>query len=129
MDFIRPSRKLSMENRHRFAFSGIYSYETIGEGMPVVSTGKEIMPTMAHHLTLEGRNQLSISGVTEAVSFDEAVAMLETAQGTLIIRGSALHVEQLNLEAGEVRLSGQVDSLTYEESAKTQGSFLQRLFR
>ena len=37
--------------------------------------------------------------------------------------------EQLNLEAGEVRLSGQVDSLSYEESAKTQGSFLQRLFR
>ena len=87
------------------------------------------MPARSHRLTLEGRNQLSVSGVTEAVSFDEALAVLETAQGTLIIRGASLHVEQLNLEAGEVRLSGQVDSLCYEESAKTQGSFLQRLFR
>ncbi len=95
----------------------------------MVTAGKEVVPVMAHRLTLEGRNQLSLSGVTEAVSFDEAVAVLETAQGTLIIRGAGLHVEQLNLEAGEVRLSGQVDSLTYEESAKTQGSFLQRLFR
>ena len=95
----------------------------------MVTTGKEIIPAMTHRLALEGRSQLSLSGVTEAVSFDEAVAVLETAQGTLIIRGAGLHVEQLNLEAGEVRLSGQVDSLTYEESAKTQGSFLQRLFR
>ena len=95
----------------------------------MVTTGKEIIPAMTHRLALEGRSQLSLSGVTEAVSFDEAAAVLETAQGTLIVRGANLHVEQLNLEAGEVRLSGQVDSLTYEESAKTQGSFLQRLFR
>ena len=95
----------------------------------MVTTSKEIIPAMAHRLTLEGRNLLSVSGVTEAVSFVEALAVLETAQGTLIIRGASLHVEQLNLEAGEVRLSGQVDSLSYEESAKTQGSFLQRLFR
>ena len=65
----------------------------------MVTTGKEIIPAMAHRLTLEGRNQLSVSGVTEAVSFDEALAVLETAQGTLIIRGASLHVEQLNLEA------------------------------
>ena len=129
MDFIPPSRKLSPENRHRSVSSGIYFYETIREGTPVVSTGKELMQTMAHRLTLDGRSRLSISGVTEAVSFDETVAVLETDQGTLIIRGADLHVEQLNLEAGDVRLSGQVDSLTYEESAKTQGSFLQRLFR
>ena len=94
----------------------------------MVTTGKEIIPAMTHRLALEGRNQLSLSGVTEAVSFDEAAAVLETAQGTLIIRGADLHVEQLNLEAGEVRLSGQVDSLTYESDAR-EGGFLSRLFR
>ena len=46
----------------------------------MVTTSKEIIPAMAHRLTLEGRNQLSVSGVTEAVSFDEALAVLETAQ-------------------------------------------------
>ncbi len=84
---------------------------------------------LGHKLTLEGRNKLSISGVTDAESFDETVAVLETARGTLIVRGGNLHVEQLNLEAGEVRLTGEVDSLSYEESRQTQGSFLQRLFR
>jgi hypothetical protein len=37
-------------------------------------------------------------------------------------------VEQLDLEAGLVRLSGEVDSLSYEERATKEG-FLQRLFR
>ena len=89
----------------------------------MVTAGKELTQAVSHRLVLEGRNMLSITGVTDAVSFDEAAAVLETAGGTLIIRGAELHVEQLNLEAGEVRLSGRVDSLVYEENTKTQGGF------
>lgn len=85
--------------------------------------------SLGHRLTLESRNKLSLTGVTDVGSFDETVAVLETGRGTLIVRGRNLHVEQLNLEAGEVRLTGEVDSLAYEESRQTQGSFLQRLFR
>lgn len=84
---------------------------------------------VGHRLTMEGRNHLAVTGVTDVMSFDEQAAVLDTSRGTLIIRGDALHVEQLNLEAGEVRLTGQVDSLTYQESAATQGGFLSRLFR
>ena len=84
---------------------------------------------LGHRLALENRNKLSVSGVTDMGSFDETAAVMETAMGTLIIRGENLHVEKLNLDAGEVTLSGQVSSLVYEENAKTQGSFLQRLFR
>lgn len=82
-----------------------------------------------HRLTLEGRNKLSVTGVTDVESFDETAAVLETSQGTLILRGQDLHVEQLNLGSGEVKITGEVDSMIYEESAKTQGSFLARLFR
>lgn len=85
--------------------------------------------SLGHRLTLESRNKLSLTGVTDVGSFDETAAVLETGRGTLIVRGRNLHVEQLNLEAGEVRLTGEVDSLAYEESRQTQGSFLQRLFR
>ncbi len=95
----------------------------------MVTPGKEIAPPETHTLTLEGRGRLEITGVTEAQSFDETAAVLETAKGTLIVRGQELHVEQLDLEAGRVRLVGRVDSLGYEESPGTGGSFLQRLFR
>ncbi len=84
---------------------------------------------LGHSLTLEGRNRLSLTGITDAQSFDETAAVLETAQGTLVVRGRNLHVDRLDLEAGAVRLSGEVDSLSYEENRQSQGSFLQRLFR
>lgn len=90
---------------------------------------EETALSLGHRLSLEGRNKLSVSGVTDAESFDETAAVLETSRGTLIVRGRELHVEQLDLEAGEVRLSGEVDSLTYEENRQSQGGFLQRLFR
>ena len=82
-----------------------------------------------HRLTLEGRNQLSVTGVSDVESFDETAAILETSRGTLVLRGRELHMEQLNLGSGEVRLTGEIDSMVYEESLHTQGSFLSRLFR
>ena len=82
-----------------------------------------------HALSLEGRKKLAVSGVMDVVSFDEGAAALETSQGTLILRGRELHVEQLDLEAGRIRISGEVDSLVYEENRQTRESFLSRLFR
>ena len=84
---------------------------------------------MNHALSLEGRKKLAVSGVMDVVSFDEGAAALETSQGTLILRGRELHVEQLDLEAGRIRISGEVDSLVYEENRQTRESFLTRLFR
>ena len=55
----------------------------------MVTAGKELTQAVSHRLVLEGRNMLSITGVTDAVSFDEAAAVLETAGGTLIIRGAS----------------------------------------
>ena len=82
-----------------------------------------------HRLLLEGRDRLSVTGVLDVESFDESAAVLETSRGSMILRGQGFHVEELNLGAGEVRISGQVDSIQYEENNRTQGSFISRLFR
>lgn len=82
----------------------------------------------AHKLTLDGRGRLSISGVNDVESFDEQMVVLSTSRGTLVIRGEQLHLEMLSLEGGEVRMEGQVDSLTYETDVR-EGGFLSRLFR
>ncbi len=82
----------------------------------------------AHKLTLDGRGRLSVSGVNDVESFDEQTVVLSTARGTLVIRGEQLHLEMLSLEGGEVRLDGQVDSLSYESDPR-EGGFLSRLFR
>ncbi|MFQ7854831.1 MAG: YabP/YqfC family sporulation protein [Flavonifractor plautii] len=47
----------------------------------------------AHHIILEEREQLSVSGVEEVESFDENTIVMLTNRGTLIVRGGAAHRE------------------------------------
>ena len=84
----------------------------------------------AHHILLEGREQLTVSGVEEVESFDENTIVMHTSQGTLIIRGENLHIEKLSLDGGDLKVEGDVDSLTYEDGrGEKSGGFFSRLFR
>lgn len=83
---------------------------------------------LPHKLTLDGRSRLNLSGVTEVESFDEGMVVLHTTRGTLVVRGSGLHLQMLSLDGGQVHVDGTVDSLTYEDSARDAGGFFSRLF-
>ncbi|MBO5198320.1 MAG: sporulation protein YabP [Lachnospiraceae bacterium] len=86
----------------------------------------------SHKIELLSRKTAMLTGVKDVSSFDEKEILLETVQGTLIIRGAELHVNRLNLEKGEVDVDGRVDSMTYIEQKdlkKSGESFLTRLFR
>ncbi len=82
---------------------------------------------MPHNVILEGRARMSLSGVIEVESFDEAEVSLHTTRGLLVIRGSGLHVERLCLETGELQIEGVVNSLQYLEDER--GGFFARLFK
>ena len=87
-------------------------------------------PDVAHHVILEDRQQLSVSGVEEVESFDENTIVMYTSRGTLVIRGEGLHIEQLSLDGGDLKVEGAIDALAYEDSGRDRGgSFLARLFR
>lgn len=87
----------------------------------------EELQVMSHHLLLEDREHLTVSGVEEVESFDENVIVMDTAQGTLIIRGEGLHIEKLSLDGGDLKVEGMVESLVYEENRRTKGGFFSRL--
>lgn len=81
-----------------------------------------------HHLILEDRERLTISGVEEVESFDENTILLTTAQGALEIQGEGLHIEKLSLDGGDLRVEGRVHALLYEsEAGRRGGGFLSRL--
>lgn len=84
---------------------------------------------MPHHVVMEGRNHLSVSGVEEVESFDEETIVMGTIKGTLVVRGQGLHIEKLSLDGGDLKVEGTVDSLTYEEDGREKGGFLARLLR
>ena len=81
-----------------------------------------------HSVSMDDRCRLSVTGVDDVESFDEATIIMNTSQGNLIVRGSGLHMEKMSLETGEVLLSGRVDSLDYEDTPEARG-FFARLFR
>ena len=80
-----------------------------------------------NHVILEGRERLSVSGVEEVERFDEESVVMETSQGTLIVSGQGLHIEQLSLDGGELRVEGTIDALSYEDGRRERGGFFSRL--
>lgn len=90
-------------------------------------TQTPIQAEAPHRLTLEGRKRLTISGVTEVVSFDDTTVLLKTTQGTLFIHGAHLTLRTLTLENGQVAVDGTVNALQYE-AQREQGGFWRRLF-
>lgn len=83
---------------------------------------------MPHTVILEGREKLSISGVVDVQSFDEEQVLLETVRGMLVVRGQGLHVERLQLEAGELIVEGEIGLIEYDDSVQPRGGLLKRLF-
>ena len=86
---------------------------------------KEIL--LPHKLTLNERSSLTMTGVTEVVSFDDSAVILRTSLGNLVIQGSQLKLKTLLPEGGQVVVSGKISALTYEEP-RIRGSFWRRLF-
>lgn len=84
---------------------------------------------MPHHVVLEGRSSLTVSGVEEVESFDENTIVMVTVKGTLVVRGDSLHIEKLSLDGGDLKVEGTVDSITYEDDGREKGGFLARLLR
>ena len=80
------------------------------------------------NIILEGRENLSISGVLDVQSFDEEQVLLETVRGMVLVRGQGLHVERLQLEAGELIVEGEIGLIEYDDSVQPRGSWFKRLF-
>ena len=83
---------------------------------------EQVLP---HKLRLDQRKNLTMTGVTEVVSFDENTVVLKTGLGMLVVQGQQLQLKTLTLDGGNVAVEGQINSLTYEQIR--QGGWLGRL--
>lgn len=89
---------------------------------------KTILP---HRLTLDNRQEGTVTGVRDVHSFHEGEILLDTEAGKLSIRGEKLHVKRLNLEKGEADIQGKVNSFAYlsKNTENKEESLLKRMFR
>jgi len=88
-------------------------------------------PSSRHSLNIDKRESVAVTGVIDVISFDEESVICESEMGVIVIRGVNLHVNRINLESGELAVSGEIDGVTYENpsgGARTK-SLLGRLFK
>lgn len=83
---------------------------------------------LPHKLILNERNNLSVSGVSEVVSFDDTAVVMRTGMGVLTVHGQQLQLKNLSLDGGMVAVEGNVAALIYEEPRQDRG-FWGRFFR
>ena len=81
---------------------------------------------LPHKLTLNERKNLTMTGVSEVISFDEGSVVLRTGLGTLVVHGKDLQLKTLSPEGGQVTVIGTVAALIYEEPRSN--GFFRRLF-
>lgn len=83
------------------------------------------------NLVLDSRKRLTLTGVIEVLSFDEAKILLNTCLGMLTIRGEGLKMNKLDVQNGDVIIVGHIASLVYtgNEVKKSKESILVRLFK
>ena len=74
-------------------------------------------------ITLSDRKKLTVSGVSEVLSFDEEQVEMETVQGKLLVHGRQLRLKNLKPEGGQLEITGVVEALIYEEPRRKTGLF------
>lgn len=81
-----------------------------------------------HTLMLDNRRKLVLTGAVDVNGFNEETVSVKTTAGTLIIKGSGLHIDKLNLETGDVTVDGTVNSMQYIGGDSSRSRF-SKLFR
>ena len=75
---------------------------------------QEIKPVRAAHmLTLEGRTRAKLTGVVAVSCFHDREVVLETSEGEVAILGERLHIGRLNLEDGQLDVTGEIAGVEY----------------
>ena len=76
---------------------------------------------------LQNREELSVSGVSDVIGFDDETVVADTLFGRLTIKGNNLKVQSFAVETGSIFIKGEIAALVYT-SVGTKKSGFKRLF-
>lgn len=80
-----------------------------------------------HTLSMENRESLSLTGVNDVESFNEEEIQALTDYGSILIKGSGLSVEVLDLQSGDLSVTGTITAFVYS-NATVQKGFFKKVF-
>ncbi len=82
-----------------------------------------------HNLVLENRSLLKATGICDVEGFDETkvYAMLENLAFT--VTGKGLKVTSFSKETGDLRIEGEISSVTYQNALSRRAGLFARIFK
>lgn len=83
-------------------------------------------------LTLNNRKRLEISGVKKLESLNKEEFFVMTILGLLLVKGSDLEMQHLDIEKGLLWITGHISSITYldeDKNIKKEEGFFKKLFK
>lgn len=83
-------------------------------------------------MSLENRKLLSITGVNEVISFDDEKISLKTILGPILIKGTGLKMNKLDVQNGEVIIGGYITNINYlnkKNKVKRGRNLISKIFK
>lgn len=80
-----------------------------------------------HSFTVKNRECAALDGVTDVDAFNEEEIQAKTDYGALTIKGEKLHIEELDLSCGKLKVNGKITALIYVNDGSKKSTF-RRLF-
>lgn len=81
-----------------------------------------------NHTLKLNEGKIEIGGVSEVISFGEKEVIFRIGERKLVIEGTGLSCESVDVEGGNAVLSGEVRALAYRTGTSAKG-IIKRLFR
>lgn len=80
---------------------------------------------LLHTVTMKDRSQLTVTGVNDVINFDEHIVEASTSCGDMTVDGDELKISVVDIEKGELTLTGKIFGFYYSEkkTKKSQGLF------
>lgn len=85
-----------------------------------------------HSLKIVNRENITLTGIIDLLSFDEELIITESTDGVLVIKGNNLHVNKLDLDNGQLEITGRMYNLSYEDNhhmSKNKTNFISKIFK
>lgn len=92
---------------------------------------KEMPPGVQkpHTLMVDNRMHTVVTGVEKVELFNGEMISAFTSFGSISLQGQGLHVESLDLAEGRLIVTGKIERVEYDESARKAKGVIARIFK
>lgn len=83
------------------------------------------------NIQLKDRKRLEVSGIKKVESLNNEEFIIDTKLGLLLVRGKELEMQSLDMDKGNIWISGMVNAIEYidEPEKKEKNGFFKKMFK